>query len=139
MDLVEAIHGRRSIRAYEAREPDHSLIDAMIWDAAQAPPPAIGAAQRLAFVVIEGRDRLAAMGDRAKTFAAAHRPPSGGAWIDNPDFKVFWDAPALVLICAARDLPETDWDGCRAAQNLMLSAYARGLGACWVGSPIGAG
>jgi len=27
-------------------------------------------------------------------------------------------------------------DCCRAAQNLMLSAHARGLGTCWVGSPL---
>jgi nitroreductase len=136
MNVIEAIHGRRSIRAYEAREPDRSLIEAMVWDAAQAPPPAQTTAQRLAFVVIEGRDRLAAMGERAKAFAAEHRPPGGGGWIDNPDFKVFWDAPAVILICAARDLPETEWDACRAAQNLMLSAHARGLGACWVGAPM---
>ena len=27
-------------------------------------------------------------------------------------------------------------DCCRAGQNLMLSAYARGLGTCWVGAPM---
>jgi nitroreductase len=137
MHLIETIHGRRSIRAYETREPDHSLIETLIWDAAQAPPPVARAVERLAFVVIEGRDRLANMGERARAYAAAHRPPGGGSsWIDNPEFKFFWDAPALILICAARDLPETDWDCCRAAQNLMLSAHGRGLGACWVGAPL---
>ena len=49
---------------------------------------------------------------------------------------MFWNAPALILICAAKDQPETDWDAVRAAQNLMISAHARGLGACWVGSPM---
>src|SRR5215469_12797365 len=27
-------------------------------------------------------------------------------------------------------------DCCRAGENLILSAHARGLGACWVGSPL---
>ena len=137
MNIVETIYGRRSIRAYETREPDHNLIEALIWDAAQAPPPAARAAHRLAFVVVVGSDRLAKMGERAKAFSTAHRPPGGGSsWIDNPDFKFFWNAPTLIVICAARDLPETDWDCCRAAQNLMLSAYSRGLGSCWVGAPL---
>ena len=137
MDLFEAIHGRRSIRAYEARQPERSLIESLIWDAAQAPPPSIRDPQRRAFVVVEGCERLADLGERAKAFAAAHRPPGGGSgWIDNADFKVFWDAPTLIIVCAARDLPQTDWDCCRAAQNLLLSAHGRGLGACWVGAPL---
>jgi nitroreductase len=137
MDAIEAIHGRRSVRAYQDRPLDRDLIEALIWDAAQAPPPAIRDLERWAFVVIEGAARLAEMGERAKAFARAELPPGPvPAWLDNPDFKVFWDAPALIVICARSDAPDADWDCCRAGQNLMLSAHARGLGACWVGAPM---
>ena len=137
MDAIEAIHGRRSVRSYQDRPLDRDLIEALIWDAAQAPPPAIRDLKRWAFVVIEGAERLARMGDQAKAFARAALPPGPvPAWLDNPDFKMFWDAPALILICARADTPDADWDCCRAGQNLMLSAYARGLGSCWVGSPM---
>jgi nitroreductase len=138
MDAIEAIHGRRSIRSFEARAPDRALIEALIWDAAQAPPPALRvAAGRCAFVVVEGPKRLAELGERAKAHARANRPPgSGWDWVDNPDFNVFWNAPALIVICASPAAPDTDWDCCRAGQTLMLSAHARGLGSCWVGAPL---
>jgi nitroreductase len=137
MDAIEAIHGRRSVRAYQDRPLDRDLIDALIWDAAQAPPPAIRDLERWAFVVIEGVPRLAEMGERAKAFARAALPPGPvPAWLDNADFKVFWNAPVLIIICARADTPDAAWDCCRAGQNLMLSAHARGLGTCWVGSPM---
>jgi len=31
---------------------------------------------------------------------------------------------------------EAAFDCCRAAQNLMLAAHARGLGSCWLGAPL---
>lgn len=49
---------------------------------------------------------------------------------------MFWDAPVVVLICAKGGNPETAFDCCRAGQNLMLAAYAMGLGSCWVGAPL---
>jgi nitroreductase len=137
VDAIEAIHGRRSVRSYLDRPLDRELIEALIWDAAQAPPPAIRDLKRWAFVVVEGVGRLAEMGEKAKSFARAALPPGPvPAWLDNPDFKVFWNAPTLILICARRDVPDAGWDCCRAGQNLMLSAHARGLGSCWVGSPM---
>ena len=137
METIEAIHTRRSVRAYEPRALDRATFEALVWDAAQAPPPAIRGVQRWTFVVVEGIERLADYGARAKAFARATLPPGTvPAWLDNADFKIFWDAPALILICRRADIGETDWDCCRAGQNLMLSAHARGLGACWVGSPM---
>jgi nitroreductase len=137
MDAIEAIHSRRSVRDYQDRPVERALIEELIWDAAQAPPPAIRQVGRWAFVVVEGAARLAELGERAKAFARAALPPGPvPAWLDDPAFQVFWNAPALILICARKDLVDADWDCCRAGQNLMLSAHARGLGSCWVGSPM---
>ena len=49
---------------------------------------------------------------------------------------MFWGAPAAVLFCARNGNRETPFDCCRAGQNLMLAAHARGLGSCWVGAPL---
>jgi nitroreductase len=49
---------------------------------------------------------------------------------------VFWGVPAVVLICARSGNSQTPFDCCRAGQNLMLAAHARGLGSCWVGAPL---
>jgi nitroreductase len=137
MDVIEAIHGRRSIRSFEPRAPDRETLEALIWDAAQAPPPAIRAVKRQAFVVITGAERLADMGERAKAYARSQRADGAAPdWRDDPQFKVFWDAPVLVLVCANMAAVESEWDCCRSGQNLMLSAHARGLGSCWVGAPL---
>ena len=42
MNTVEAIRTRRSIRSYSPRPVERELIEEVIWDAAQAPPPFSG-------------------------------------------------------------------------------------------------
>jgi len=116
---------------------ERSALEELIWAAAQAPtPPASGDAP-WAFCVVEGVERLARYGERALQYAREHQPPGQPwTWTERPGFKVFWDAPALILICARSGNPETPFDCCRAGQNLMLAAHARGFGTCWVGAPL---
>lgn len=138
MDTIAAIYGRRSIRNYEPRLVPRSLVEAIVHDAAQAPTPPPSGAAPFAFVVIEGIARIAAHGDAALAFAREHRKPDrANDWVDKPGFLVFFNAPAVVVICGFDDgYGQTLQDCNRAGQNLMLSAHARGLGTCWVGSPM---
>ena len=56
-----------------------------------------------------------------------------GEMLNDPKFHIFYHAPVLVVIAAAEP---TDWaveDCALAAENLMLAAYAKGLGTCWIG------
>lgn len=130
MDVIAAIHGRRSVRSFEPRAVPRDVIEAVILDAAQAPPPFRGQVPWV-FNVIEGVERVAAYGIRALTYAREHRPDGPGwDWVERPGFKIFWDAPVVIIISG----PVGDCS--RAGQNLMLSAHARGLGTCWVGSPM---
>jgi nitroreductase len=130
MDVITAIHGRRSVRSYDPKPVPRDLIESVIDDAAQAPPPFRGQVP-WAFTVIEGVERIAALGARAMDHARAHRPDGPGwDWIEREGFKIFWDAPVVIIISG----PVGDCS--RAGQNLMLSAHARGLGTCWVGSPM---
>jgi nitroreductase len=129
MDVITAIHGRRSVRSYQPTPVPREWIEAIILDAAQAPPPFSGMVP-WAFNVIEGVERIAAYGRRAMDYARAHRPAGPGwDWVERPGFKIFWDAPVVIILSGPVG------DCCRAGQNLMLSAHARGLGTCWVGSP----
>ena len=128
--------GDQSARS-SLQEPERALIEAIVWDSVQAPPPARASVPAWIFNVVLGQAKIADFGDRARQHARENRPPGKGAWVDNPDFKIFWDAPALVVICGRTDNPEAAFDCNRAGQNLMLSAHARGLGTCWVGSPMG--
>jgi nitroreductase len=130
MDVIEAIHSRRSVRAYTAEPVERDLIESLIWDAAQAPPPFAGQIP-WTFNVIRGAERIAVYGERAIQYARDHRPSNvEGTWRDREDFRVFWDAPAVVIISGPVE------DCCRAAQLLTLAAHARGLGSCWVGAPM---
>jgi len=130
MDAIEAIHTRRSIRSYASRPVERHLIESVILDAAQAPPPLSGQVP-WTFNVVQGIERIAAYGARAKKYAKDHHPQEPGwDWVDRPEFKIFWDAPVLIAISGRVE------DCCRAGQNLMLSAHARGLGTCWVGSAM---
>lgn len=130
MDVIDAIHGRRSVRSYDPKPVPRELIESVILDAAQAPSPHRGQAAPT-FTVIEGVERIAAYDERAMNYAREYRPTGPGwDWIERPGFKVFWDAPVVVIISG----PVGDCH--RAGQNFMLSTHARGLGACWVGSPM---
>jgi nitroreductase len=126
MDVIAAMHGRRSVRSYDPRPVPRELIESVIVDAAQAPPPFRGQVP-WTFNVIEGVERIAAYGMRAMAYARQH---SRDDWVERPGFKIFWDAPVVIIISG----PVGDCS--RAGQNLMLSAHARGLGTCWVGSPM---
>ena len=130
MNTVEAIRTRRSIRSYSPRPVERELIEEVIWDAAQAPPPFSGQLP-WTFNVVQGVERISAYGDQALQYARDNHPDEPGwEWTDRPGFQVFWGAPALIIISGRVE------DCCRAGQNLMLSAHARGLGTCWVGSPM---
>jgi nitroreductase len=76
MDVIAAIHGRRSVRSYEAKPVPRDLIENVVWDAVQSPPPFRGQVP-WAFNVIEGIERIAAYGARAMDYAS--RASSGPA------------------------------------------------------------
>ena len=53
--------------------------------------------------------------------------------LNDPDFDIFYGAPALIVISTTADIPWAVEDCALAAENLMLAAHAIGLGSCWIG------
>ena len=137
MDALEAIHSRRTIRVYRPEPVDRELLKRVLWAAVQAPTPPVSGTSPWKLCVIEGVERLREYGERAKQYAREHQPPGQAwSWTTRPEFKVFWNAPAVVLFCAKTSNPEAPNDCCRAAQNMLIASHAMGLGTCWVGAPI---
>jgi nitroreductase len=137
MDALTAIHGRRTIRKFQPTPVERALLERVLWAAVQAPTPPVSGASAWKLCVIEGAARLDAYGARAKEYARENQPPGQHwTWTERAEFKVFWDAPAVVLFCAKAANPEAPFDCCRAAQNMLIAAHASGLGTCWVGSPL---
>lgn len=137
MQTIQAIHERRSIRDYLPRPVEQSLIEAVIADAAQAPFSPISVPEPWVFTVIRGQTRIKDYGARALQFARENRPQREGyGWTENPDFSIFYNAPVVVIISGKSSNRLALEECTRAGQILALSAVARGLGTCWVGSPI---
>ncbi|MEY2927750.1 MAG: hypothetical protein RL367_2227 [Pseudomonadota bacterium] len=137
METSQAIHNRRSIRDYQPRAVEQPVIEAIINDAAQAPWTPISAPEPWVFTVIRGAARIRDYGARALQFARDNRPDrEGWGWTERPDFSVFYNASTVVILSGKIGNPLALEECTRAGQILTLSATARGLGSCWVGSPM---
>jgi nitroreductase len=116
---LDAIFGRRSVRAYLKKEISAETITTLL-QAAMAAPSAC-AKDPWRFIVVREPKTLAAL---------ASGLPNG---------TMLADAPLGIVICgdqsAAHD-GQTSYmlQDCSAAiQNILLAAHALGLGACWLG------
>jgi nitroreductase len=136
MDVVEAIHQRRSFRSFAgaaiARETLKQLVDAAI----QA--PSAMNEQPWSFTIIQNQALLGHISERAKKhmLALTKGTPAGDHYakrLGSDDFHIFYHAPALVVISAPLSSRWAVEDCALAAQNLMLAAHAMKLGTCWVG------
>lgn len=137
MDVIEAIHSWRTIRSYRADMLERGEVEDLLWHAVQVSTPP-GNVAPWVLCVLEGVARIDDLGRQALDFARRNRPPGkpGWDWVDRPGFKVFWDAPLVVVIAAEDDKPAAAFDCHRAGQTLVLAAHARGLGSCWLGAPL---
>ena len=136
MDLNDVIAGRRSTREYTAQAVDDQGIRRLIDAAVRAPNASNG--QPWTFTVVRDRDLLDRISDAAKAHVLATLPAGPGPDRDrmslgDPDFQIFYHAPALVLISGTTRRPWVVEDCALAAENLMLAAHADGLGTCWIG------
>lgn len=136
MHVMDALYHRRAVRSYAPRPLDESIVRPLI-DAAVQAPSAMNL-QPWAFVVVLDPEILRALSDRAKAHLIRATTSSSplAAYLDDlhsPAFNIFYDAPALVVICATSSEPGAAEDCALAAQNLMLAAHAHGLGTCWIG------
>ncbi|MGW4484633.1 nitroreductase family protein [Amycolatopsis sp. NPDC004368] len=140
VDLAEAVRGRRTIRKFTSepvpREVLERVIELGFW------APSAGDARSHAFVVVGGAKRKeiqdivrAAMDDVRRLVEkefAANRP-----LVDEiVDFYAgFGSAPVLILAYAGKFVDgEDDVASVSAAiQNVLLGAYAEGLGTAWTG------
>jgi len=115
MDVLKAIKERRSIRKYEPKAvPEEKLTQ--ILEAGQWAPSA-GNSQPWKFIVVrdeEVKNELARVATYGKFLAQAPV------------------AIAIVIDPQASNHPVED--GAAATQNMLLAAYALGLGTCWIGS-----
>lgn len=149
LTALDVIFTRRSVRAYTPARIEPATVRSLL-DAAVHAPTAMHE-EPWAFVVVQDKALLARVSDRAKGNWAAeaatrardlHAAASTevadafGKRFASPDFNIFYDAGTLVIICARPLGPFVVADAWLAAENLMLAAWALGLGTCCIGSAV---
>jgi nitroreductase len=136
MDINEAITGRRAVREYTAQTLDEPTIGCLI-DAAVHAPSAMNE-QPWTFTIVRDQsvlDRIS-KGAKAHMLSTMSESPHSGhikSLLADSSFHIFYNAPILILVSASAEGPWIVEDCALAAENLMLAAYAAGLGACWIG------
>jgi len=135
MDLKEAIYNRRAVREFTPKPVDEEVLRQLV-DAAIQAPSAVNQ-QPWLFTVVQDKALLARISREAKahmlrTSAAALVSHHFQSILENPEFDIFYHAPALIVISAVAG-PWIVEDCALAAENLMLAACAAGLGTCWIG------
>ena len=136
MDLDNAIAGRRSVRDYTSQGVDEKVIQNLIDSAVHA-PSAVNE-QPWTFTVVRDQSVLDRLSQEAKSHMLSMTPAGGhsghfASLLGDPNFHIFYRAPVLILISANAQGPWIVEDCALAAENLMLAAFAVGLGSCWIG------
>ena len=141
MSMLDAIYQRRSVRSYTTEPVDRDTVQRLLDAAVRA--PSARNTQPWAFAIVQNAQRLRRYAERTKRLYLAEPPPAALANIPrtvlrhfrdlfaSPAYDVFHGAGTLVVIyaVAAEGVP----DCYLAAENLMLTACAMGLGTCPIG------
>jgi nitroreductase len=136
MDVIEAIYRRRAVREYTSEPVDEETLKSLI-DAAIQAPSAVNQ-QPWSFAVVTDQNLLDRISRESKRHMLANLPAVAAAdhfrkLLSDPNFQIFYHAPALIVISALAASPWAVEDCALAAENLMLAAHAAGLGSCWIG------
>jgi nitroreductase len=135
MEVFKAIYDRRAVRDYLPYPIDRPVIRRLI-DAAIQAPSAINE-QPWRFTVVLDQRTLNELSAECKAYTLANHPALGASrpfeMLRDPNYQIFYHAPALIIISASSAAPWYVEDCALAAENLMLAAYAEGLGSCWIG------
>jgi nitroreductase len=133
--FIEILCNRHSVRDYTPDNPDADTIQTLLDAAVRA--PTAKHEEPWAFVVIQNRETLKALSEIAKPILYERLAKSGGQAANrfaDPEFNIFHNAGTLIVICGKGPAPYVPADCWLAAENLMLTASALGLGTCVIGS-----
>ncbi len=127
---------RRSCRSFTdetlSREMLENLINVAVW------VPNGSNNQPWKFVVITDRALMKKYSDAAKNdwLARIAETPHMRQYekaIRDPEYNIFYNAPALVIVYGNKESYWRVYDCSMVAYNLHLLAEESGLGACWIG------
>jgi len=137
--VIEAIKKRRAVRSYDAKPVPRDILNAII-EAGNEAPSAMNS-QPWRFVIVEdeaARKKLLSaalphakkMTEEVKTVDPERYETIKKRYVEMPD-PIYYSAPVVVFVIGSGRF--ADHSCPLACENMMLAAYALGLGSCWVG------
>jgi len=125
MDVLEAIRGRRSIRAFKSDDVSPEIVEKLLDAASWA--PSAGNIQPWEFIVVRKPEIKRALAEAAL------------------DQTFIEEAPVVIVVCANKNRSSQGYgirgktlyclqDTAASIQNILLTAYSLGLGTCWIGA-----
>jgi nitroreductase len=141
-EVLRNIYERRSVRSYTEEAVPEEIIREIIKAGFHAPNG--NNVQGLRFAVVTNKAQLSSLAGKAKALSLVYwrkvdqEHPGGAAGsllklLENPQFDIFYGAPALVMVFASPVCLTPVEDASLAAGNMMLAAHSFGLGSCWIG------
>jgi len=136
-ETLRVILERRSIREYKPDVVAKEDIETVLQAALYAPSGA--GAEPWHFTVITDKKRIENFDARARDAMAASGIARIEAMGKSTHYRVFFNAPVVILVCGEKMLRKTGRhlsalaDCSAAIQNMLLAAASIGLGACWIG------
>lgn len=137
MNVIDAIYGRRSISKVKAELPPRELIDKMLDAATQAPNHFHVEPWRFVVLTGQGRDRLGqAMAEIERGKQADPTSETAKKVIEATRQRAYRSPVVIVAVAdppqAERVIAVENIEAVAAGvQNMLLVAYANGLGAMW--------
>jgi nitroreductase len=143
ISVLDAIYQRRAVRDYTPRTIDQAVIRTLLDAAVQAPTAMHE--EPWSFAVIQDKNLLNRLSDNAKELVRSEAQGSHSRHakhslelVNKSCFHVFYNAGTLIVICGKFQGPFVAADCWLAAENLMLAAFAKGLGTCVIGFAVSA-
>lgn len=125
MDVLEAVKGRRSIRAFKSQDVPAEIVEKLVEAARWA--PSAGNIQPWEFIIVR-------------------KPKIKRRLVEVALDQVFIEEAPVVIVVCANEVRSSQGYGVRgetlyciqdtaaAIQNIHLTAHSLGLGTCWVGA-----
>jgi len=125
METLECIRTRASVRAFSREDVPENELGGILDAATQA--PSAGNTQEWHFIVVKDAEQKKRLSEAA----------FGQGFVAS--------APVVVVVCADLDMIEKAYgergltlyacqDTAAAVENMLLAAWDRGIGSCWVGA-----
>jgi nitroreductase len=134
MDLDEAIRGRRSVRSYLDRSVSDELVRLVIDAGTFAPSAKNG--QQWRFTVLRGEAKRGLTDVFRRELELMSKSIGRGSMGSSfGSCGIMEEAPVVIMVWNAGEMGwETEAHSVAAAiQNMLLKAYALGLGTVWIG------